>query len=99
MIITGQAIIVKNGKSGSGSFGFILYNATTRLAPFHKTISSGATDSSTKAVGDGKYIWVRANNYTNVKYNDAVLPFTKSGNYFMVTLPEAFDPTIPIVFS
>lgn len=77
--------------------GYIGYNGTVRLCSIGMTISNTTRTYSDLAT-DGTHIWIRVNNVTTVKYNGVAPTFTRSGNTFMITIPDNYDPTIPFVF-
>lgn len=88
-----QAIKVQ---ATSMAFGYLAYNATVLLKNANTTING--TKSFSDFATDGSHLWMRAGNKTNVTYNGVNCDFVRSGNYFMITIPDNYDPTIPFVF-
>ena len=80
----------------STSFGYVGYNATTFLTNIGTTVNGTKTFSDFAT--DGTHIWIRANNKTTVKYNGETCTFSRNGNYFMITIPDNYDPSIPFDF-
>lgn len=88
-----QAVKVQ---AASMAFGYIAYNDTTLIGSFGGAVNGTKTYSDFAT--DGSHLWMRAGNRTNVTYNGVNCDFVRSGNYFMITIPDNYDPTIPFVF-
>ena len=85
--------------NSSRMVGRVDYNATVLLIANNVTISAGATKTYSSLATDGEHIWIRCNNASSCKYNNVSVSYTKSGNYWQITIPDNFDPSIPLVFN
>lgn len=94
-----QSVIVKNGKSSTLSVGGLGYSATTTFYPNQTSnISVGSTATYSDLVTDGTHFWLLVN-ATNCTYNGNAVLRERSGSYWMITIPQNYDPTIPFVFT
>lgn len=85
-----------NVQATSMSFAYLAYNATVLLKNSDATINGTKTFSDFAT--DGTHIWIRASNRRTVKYNGETCTFSRNGNYFMITIPDNYDPSIPFDF-
>lgn len=76
--------------------GLLFYDATTLLYA-NQDVINRTTKSYSSLATDGTHFWIRPSNQTYVKYNGENCEFVRSNNYFMVTIPDNFDPSIPFV--
>ncbi|MBP5462245.1 MAG: hypothetical protein J6Y20_08990 [Lachnospiraceae bacterium] len=96
-----QSVTVKNGKTSTISVGRIGYDATVLFNPLQAAnVTAGNTATYSDLLTDGTHFWLTtATTITNCAYNGVAVAWTKSGNYWMITIPNNYDPTIPFIFT
>ena len=94
-----KSVIIKNGKTSTLSVARLSYSATTTFYPNGvQGISAGSTATYSDLVTDGTHFWLNVN-ATNCTYNGNAVSKVRSGNYWMITIPQNYDPTIPFVLT
>lgn len=96
---TDYPILIKNARSGTIAVARVTYDSTTTLGAINANISSGATSTYSDMVTDGTHIWFRSNQGSTVKYNGNTATYSRSSQYFMVTIPAGYNGTIPFEVS
>lgn len=96
---TDYPILIKNARAGTIAVARVTYDSTTTLGAINANISSGATSTYSDMITDGTHIWFRSNQGSTVKYNGATATYSKSSQYFMVTIPAGYNGTIPFEVS
>lgn len=97
MKITEMSVSLK--PSSSRAVGWVLHDDSILFMPIGETVSSNSTKTHTNVATDGEHFWIRINNVTAIKYNGSNCTVVRSGNYFMVTIPNNYDPSIPFTCS
>lgn len=96
---TDYPILIKNTRTGTVALARVTYDSITTFGAMNANISSGATSTYSDMVTDGTHIWIRPNQGSTVKYNGDTATYSKSSQYFMVTIPAGYDGTIPFEVS
>ena len=94
-----KSVIIKNGSSATRSVDFVLWDESVLLRSYNSNIASGSTKTITNFATDGTHIWAYVACTTTVSYNGSAATFVRSGQYYMLTIPEDYDESIPFIFS